>query len=56
MSQDDIEEIVDSLDQKGVACPFDYVQTKVRLEEMDAGALLAITIDDGKPIEDVPKV
>ena len=47
MNKDDIEEIVDSLDLKGVACPFNYVQTKIRLEEMGTGELLEITIDDG---------
>ena len=50
-----VEEIVDSLDLKGVACPFNYVQAKIRLETMDIGQLLEITIDDGEPIENVPK-
>ena len=50
-----VEEIVDSLDLKGVACPFNYVQAKIRLETMDVGQLLEITIDDGEPIENVPK-
>ena len=53
MNKDDIEEIVDSLDLKGVAYPFNYVQTKIRLEEMDAGELLEITIEDGEPIKNV---
>ncbi len=48
-------EITDSLDLKGVACPFNYVQAKVRLETMDTGQLLEITIDDGEPFENVPK-
>jgi len=50
-----VEEITDSLDLKGVACPFNYVQAKVRLETMDVGQLLEITIDDGEPFENVPK-
>ncbi len=50
-----VEEITDSLDLKGVACPFNYVQAKVRLETMQVGQLLEITIDDGEPIENVPK-
>ena len=50
-----VEEIVDSLDLKGVACPFNYVRAKIRLETMDVGQLLEITIDDGEPIENVPK-
>ena len=49
-----VEEIVDSLDLKGIACPFNYVQAKIRLETMDLGQLLEITIDDGEPIENVP--
>ena len=53
MNKDDIEEIVDSLDLKRVAYPFNYVQTKIRLEEMDAGELLEITIEDGEPIKNV---
>lgn len=50
-----VEEIVDSLDLKGVACPFNYVQAKIRLETMKLGQLLEVTIDDGEPIENVPK-
>jgi sulfite reductase (ferredoxin) len=49
-----VEEIVDSLDLKGVECPFNYVRTKLRLEEMEAGQLLEITIDEGEPIRNVP--
>ena len=50
-----VEEIADSLDLKGVACPFNYVHAKIRLETMQLGQLLEITIDDGEPIENVPK-
>ena len=49
-----VESIVDSMDLKGVACPFNYVQAKVRLEQMQLGELLEVTIDDGEPIENVP--
>ena len=48
------EAIVDAMDLKGVACPFNYVQAKVRLEQMNLGELLEVTIDDGEPIENVP--
>ena len=50
-----VEEIVDSLDLKGVACPFNYVQTKLRLETMEVGQLLEVTIDDGEPYRNVPQ-
>ena len=42
------------MDLKGVACPYNYVQTKIRLEQMSLGELLEITIDDGEPIQNVP--
>ena len=48
------ESIVDSMDLKGVACPYNYVQAKIRLEQMNLGELLEITIDDGEPIQNVP--
>ncbi len=50
-----VEDIVDSLDLKGVACPFNYVQAKIRLETLQLGQLLEVTLDDGEPIENVPK-
>jgi|SaaInl4_135m_RNA_FD_contig_61_336727_length_3540_multi_10_in_0_out_0_1 sulfite reductase (ferredoxin) len=49
-----VEEIVDSMDLKGVECPYNYVRTKLRLEQMESGQLLEITIDDGEPIRNVP--
>ena len=54
MNKVDIEEIVDSLDLKGIVCPFNYVRTKIRLEEMEPGQLLEIIIDEGEPLENVP--
>ena len=51
----EVEEIVDRLDLSGVECPFNYVQTKLRLETMEPGQLLEITIDDGEPIRNVPR-
>jgi sulfite reductase (ferredoxin) len=44
-----------TLDLKGVACPMNYVKTKLKLETMPAGATLAVILDDGAPIENVPK-
>ena len=42
------------MDLKGVECPYNYVRTKLRLEQMESGQLLEITIDDGEPIRNVP--
>ena len=43
------------LDLKGVACPYNFVRTKLKLEEMDAGQVLEVYLDDGEPIQNVPK-
>ncbi|MDR2805614.1 MAG: sulfurtransferase TusA family protein, partial [Dysgonamonadaceae bacterium] len=41
-------------DLRGVACPMNFVQTKILLSSMPAGALLEIWLDDGQPINNVP--
>lgn len=43
------------LDLRGVTCPINFVKTKLKLEEMDSGKILEITIDDGEPIRNVPR-
>ncbi|MBI2952663.1 sulfurtransferase TusA family protein [bacterium] len=50
-----VEEIAAVLDLSGVQCPFNYVQAKLQLEQMEPGQLLEITIDAGEPIRNVPK-
>jgi sulfite reductase (ferredoxin) len=42
--------ITEELDLKGVACPFNFVRTKLKLEEMESGDILAVILDDGEPI------
>jgi tRNA 2-thiouridine synthesizing protein A len=43
------------LDLRGVMCPYNYVKTKLKLEEMKPGQILAVLIDDGEPIRNVPR-
>jgi tRNA 2-thiouridine synthesizing protein A len=43
------------LDLRGVMCPYNYVKTKLKLEEMKPGQILAVIIDDGEPIRNVPR-
>jgi sulfite reductase (ferredoxin) len=43
------------LDLAGVACPMNFVKTKLQLEEMEAGQVLEVLLDDGAPKENVPK-
>ncbi len=41
-------------DLRGVACPMNYVKTKLKLEMMDAGEHLEVWLDAGEPIKNVP--
>ena len=42
------------LDLRGTPCPINFVRTKIKLEQMDAGELLEVWLDAGEPIEQVP--
>lgn len=44
-----------SLNLKGVACPINYVRTKLKLDTMQTGEELEIILDDGEAIESVSK-
>ena len=41
-------------DFRGVACPMNFVKTKIVLSSMQSGQLLEILLDDGQPIQNVP--
>lgn len=41
-------------DFRGVACPMNFVKTKIELAKLKPGELLEIWLDDGPPIENVP--
>lgn len=43
-----------SLDLSGVACPMNFVKTKIKLSAMVIGSQLEVILDDGAPIENVP--
>jgi sulfite reductase (ferredoxin) len=42
-------------DLRGVACPMNFVKTKVELSKMHIGDVLRILLDDGEPIDNVPR-
>lgn len=44
----------DHLDLIGVPCPANFTRALLRLEGMDEGEVLQLTVDDGEPIENVP--
>ncbi|MBQ27016.1 MAG: sulfite reductase [Nitrospiraceae bacterium] len=50
----DVGDDIALLDLRGVKCPINYVKTKLRLEMMDSGERLAVFLDDGEPIRNVP--
>ena len=43
------------LNLRGVHCPYNYVRTKLKLEEMAVGEILAVTVDAGEPARNVPR-
>ena len=44
-----------SLDLTGVACPMNWVKTKLALERLAPGDELLVRLDPGEPIESVPR-
>lgn len=45
----------ETLNLEGVACPTNFVKTKLKLEEMSQGQVLEVALDDGEPIKNVPR-
>ena len=43
------------LDLRGVPCPHNYVRVKLALEEMASNAVLDLILDEGRPIENIPR-
>lgn len=37
------------------ACPITFVKTKLKLEELSPGELLEVIINDGEPLQNVPR-
>ena len=47
--------ITDKVDITDVNCPITFVQTKVALEELDDGDILEVRLNDGEPVQNVPR-
>lgn len=43
------------IDLTGVVCPINFVKTKLRLEMMESGEILQVTLDKGEPLRNVPR-
>jgi TusA-related sulfurtransferase len=46
---------VTELDLTGVPCPMNWVRTRLALEEMPAGERLEVVLDEGQPLDSVPR-
>lgn len=45
----------DTVDITDVVCPVTFVKTKVALEELDDGQILQVHLNDGEPMQNVPR-
>lgn len=52
MADYNVDEKIDITD---VTCPITFVKTKVALEEMDEGQILQVHLNDGEPVQNVPR-
>jgi tRNA 2-thiouridine synthesizing protein A len=46
---------VNRLDLTGVPCPMNWVRTRLALEELAPGDSLVVVLDEGEPLESVPR-
>ncbi|MCL2259796.1 MAG: sulfurtransferase TusA family protein [Fibromonadales bacterium] len=47
--------IDETADITDVVCPMTFVKAKVALEELDDGKVLSIRLNDGEPVQNVPR-
>lgn len=45
----------ETVDITDVVCPVTFVKTKVALEELDDGQILQVHLNDGEPVQNVPR-
>ncbi len=45
----------DQVDITDVVCPVTFVKAKVALEELDDGEVLAVRMNEGEPVQNVPR-
>ena len=43
------------IDITDVTCPITFVKTKVALEDMEDGQILEVHLNDGEPVQKVPR-
>lgn len=52
MAEITYDEIVDITDK---VCPLTFVKAKVSLDELEIGQVLAVRMNDGEPVQNVPR-
>ena len=51
----DNQKIIASLDITSDVCPITFVKTKLKLEQLQKGEVLEVILNDGEPIQNVPR-
>ena len=52
-NQIDIKNMAHNLNLRGVACPMNFVKTKLYLDKLDNGEILRVNLDAGEAVESV---
>lgn len=47
--------IDDTVDITNVVCPTTFVKAKIALEELEEGEILSVKMNDGEPVQNVPR-
>ena len=47
--------IDDTVDITDVVCPTTFVKAKIALEELEEGEILLVKMNDGEPVQNVPR-
>lgn len=48
-------EVTDEVDITDKVCPLTFVKAKVAIDELDDGDILAVRMNDGEPVQNVPR-
>ena len=47
--------IDDTVDITDVVCPTTFVKARIALEELEEGEILSVKMNDGEPVQNVPR-
>lgn len=55
MAEISLDQVENRVDITDVVCPVTFVKAKVALEELEPGDLIAVHMNDGEPVQNVPR-